>query len=145
MFSVFEGTREDDVPGQDGILNLMTIRSHDQYNTTIYGLVDRYRGVFGRRDVLFMNPSDLAAAGLEHGDLADVETTSSGRALRLDGVTAIEYDIAVGSVAAYYPEANVLVALDHFDHDSGTPSYKSVPVRVTHARNQVATLAASCK
>jgi len=72
MFSGFEGTREDDIPRQDGVLNLMTIRSRDQYNTTIYGLGDRYRGVFGRRDVLLMNPSDLAAAGLEHGDLVDV-------------------------------------------------------------------------
>ena len=115
-------------------MRLITLRSHDQYNTTIYAMDDRYRGVFGRRDVLFMNASDLARYGLEHGDLVDIETiTSSGRQMRLKNITAIEYDIAPGSVGAYYPEANVLVPLDFIDKASGTPSYKSVPVRVTRA------------
>lgn len=130
MFSVFEGVRERYAPWPDDVLRLVTIRSHDQYNTTIYGLDDRYRGVFGRRDVLFMNPEDLAAQGLEHGDLVDIEAVSPGRALRLEGITAIEYSIARGSVAAYYPEANVLVSLDYIDEESGTPSYKSIPVRI---------------
>jgi molybdopterin-dependent oxidoreductase alpha subunit len=112
MFSVFPGVRERYEPWPDEVLRLVTIRSHDQYNTTIYGLDDRYRGVFGRRDVLFMNPEDLAAQGLEHGDLVDIETVSRNRTLRLAGITAIEYSIARGSVAAYYPEANVLVPLD---------------------------------
>ena len=113
---------------------MITLRSHDQYNTTIYAMDDRYRGVSGRRDVLFMNAEDLAARGLEHGDLVDVETmTSSGRTMRLEKVTAVEYEIARGSVGAYYPEANVLVPLDYIDPESGTPSYKSVPVRVTRA------------
>jgi molybdopterin-dependent oxidoreductase alpha subunit len=134
MFSVFDGVRENYEPWADNVLRLMTIRSHDQYNTTIYGLDDRYRGVFGRRDVLFMNPQDLAARGIEHGDLVDIETVSQGRPLRLERITAIEYGISAGSVAAYYPEANVLVALDYFDRDSGTPSYKSVPVRVMRSR-----------
>jgi molybdopterin-dependent oxidoreductase alpha subunit len=134
MFSVFDGVRENYEPWADGVLRLMTIRSHDQYNTTIYGLDDRYRGVFGRRDVLFMNPQDMAARGLEHGDLVNIETISQGRSLRLERITAIEYGISAGSVAAYYPEANVLVALDYFDRDSGTPSYKSVPVRVVRTR-----------
>jgi anaerobic selenocysteine-containing dehydrogenase len=115
------------------VLRLVTIRSHDQYNTTIYGLDDRYRGVFGRRDVLFMHPQDLAAHGLEHGDLIDIETVSSTRALRLENITAIEYQIARGSVAAYYPEANVLVPLDYIDKECGTPSYKSIPVRIRKA------------
>ena len=135
MFSVFEGVRENDDALPQDVLRLMTIRSHDQYNTTLYGLDDRYRGVFGRRDVLFMNPRDLAARGLEHGDVVDVETIAAGRTLRLARITAIEYDIAAGSVAAYYPEANVLVALDRFDRDSGTPSYKSVPVRVSRSES----------
>jgi len=108
----------------------VTIRSHDQYNTTVYGLDDRYRGVFGRRDVLFMHPDDLAAQGLEHGDVVDIETVAEGRSLRLPGITVIEYDIARGSVAAYYPEANVLAPLDYIDRESGTPSYKSIPVRL---------------
>jgi molybdopterin-dependent oxidoreductase alpha subunit len=113
MFSVYGGVKEDaDVYGAENVLRLITIRSHDQYNTTIYALDDRYRGVFGRRDVVFMNEADLAARGLEHGDLVDIETISSGRKLRLKNITAIVYGIAQGSVAAYYPEANVLVPLD---------------------------------
>lgn len=138
MFSVFPGVRERYEPWPDDVLRLVTIRSHDQYNTTIYGLDDRYRGVFGRRDVLFMNAEDLAAYGLQHGDLVDIETVSPGRALRLSNITAIEYQIARGSVAAYYPEANVLVPLDYVDKECGTPSYKSIPVRLRKAVSQAA-------
>jgi anaerobic selenocysteine-containing dehydrogenase len=98
---------------------------------------DRYRGVFGRRDVLFMNEEDMAALGIEHGDPVDIETLTPGRKLRLANVTAIVYSIARGSVAAYYPEANVLVPLDYLDKESGTPSYKSVPVRVVPAATQL--------
>ena len=130
MFSVFPGVRENYEPWADDVLRLITIRSHDQYNTTIYGLDDRYRGVFGRQDVLFMHPADMAERGLEHGDLIEIQTISANRALRLGGITVIEYDIARGSVAAYYPEANVLVPLDYIDEESGTPSYKSIPVRI---------------
>ncbi|WP_322011105.1 FdhF/YdeP family oxidoreductase [Paraburkholderia sp. J12] len=130
-FSVYGGVKEDaDALDAQDVLRLITIRSHDQYNTTIYALDDRYRGVFGRRDVLFMNEEDMAAQGIEHGDLVDIETATPGRTLRLNGITAIVYSIAKGSVAAYYPEANVLVPLDYIDKESGTPSYKSVPVRV---------------
>ncbi|MBN3779275.1 FdhF/YdeP family oxidoreductase [Burkholderia sp. Ac-20345] len=135
MFSVFGGVEEDAPVHGDDILRLVTLRSHDQYNTTIYGLDDRYRGVFGRRDVLFMNEGDLAACGLEHGDLVDIETVApGGRPMRLEKITAIAYDIAAGSVGAYYPEANVLVPLDYIDKESGTPSYKSVPVRVVRSQ-----------
>ncbi|CAM5183743.1 formate dehydrogenase OS=Castellaniella defragrans (strain DSM / CCUG 39792 / 65Phen) OX=1437824 GN=BN940_02691 PE=3 SV=1 [Castellaniella denitrificans] len=130
VFSIFPGVRERYEPWPDDVLRLVTIRSHDQYNTTIYGLDDRYRGVFGRRDVLFMNAEDLAAHGLVHGDRVDIETVSSSRRLRLENITAIEYNIARGSVAAYYPEANVLVPLDYIDKECGTPSYKSIPVRI---------------
>ncbi|AOY94855.1 CbbBc protein [Cupriavidus sp. USMAA2-4] len=133
-FSVYGGVHEDaEVLGGENVLRLITIRSHDQYNTTIYAMDDRYRGVFGRRDVLFMNEADMAAQGLEHGDLVELETLVPGRPLRLAGLTAIAYGIAQGSVAAYYPEANVLVPLDYIDKESGTPSYKSIPVRVRRA------------
>ncbi|NIE62971.1 FdhF/YdeP family oxidoreductase [Burkholderia sp. Ax-1719] len=136
-FSVYDGVKEDaDVLGAENVLRLITIRSHDQYNTTIYALDDRYRGVFGRRDVLFMNADDMAAHGIEHGDLVDIETVTAGRVLKMKNITAIVYSIARGSVAAYYPEANVLVPLDYIDKDSGTPSYKSVPVHVVRASNQ---------
>jgi anaerobic selenocysteine-containing dehydrogenase len=135
VFSVYGGVKEDaDVLGGENVLRLMTIRSHDQYNTTIYALDDRYRGVFGRRDVLFMSESDMSARGLEHGDLVDIETIAPDRDLRLKGLTAIAYaNIVRGSVAAYYPEANVLVPLDFIDPESGTPSYKSIPVRVVRS------------
>ncbi len=136
MFSVYHGIKEDaedaHVEG-DYILRLVTLRSHDQYNTTIYALDDRYRGVFGRRDVLFMNEADLAACGLEHGDLVDIESAVPGKHLRLERITAIAYDIAPGSVGAYYPEANVLVPLDYIDKECGTPSYKSAPVRLVRS------------
>jgi molybdopterin-dependent oxidoreductase alpha subunit len=132
QFLTFPALNEDAAMAGDATLVLTTIRSHDQYNTTIYGLDDRYRGVFGRRDVVFMNEEDLAHHGIEHGDIVDIETVLPGYVdLRLNGVTAIAYEIARGSVAAYYPEANVLVPLGYHDKQSGTPSYKSVPVRIS--------------
>jgi anaerobic selenocysteine-containing dehydrogenase len=127
-FIVYPGTDEDE--GQDdGPLTLTTIRSHDQYNTTIYGLNDRYRGVTGRRDVVFVHADDLAALGLAHGDKVDVV---AGERV-LSGQTAVAYGISRGSVAAYYPEANSLIALGDYDHASGTPSYKSVAVALRKA------------
>ncbi len=132
-FKLFSGLNEDISLSDPGILKLATIRSHDQYNTTIYGLDDRYRGVFGRRDVLFMNDRDLKAKGLEHGDLVEIETVLPSGARRLLKLTAISYDISQGSVAAYYPEANCLIPIDYQDKESGTPSYKSIPVRISKA------------
>ncbi len=114
----------------DAPMVLTTIRSHDQYNTTIYGHNDRYRGITGRRDVVFVNSDDLAEAGLRHGDLIDV-VTATGRILERQ--VAIAHAIARGSVAAYYTEANHLIALDDHDFESGTPSYKSVPVHLRAA------------
>jgi len=138
MFSVYEGVNEDAAYAGAGVLRLVTLRSHDQYNTTIYALDDRYRGVFGRRDVLFMNEADMAEQGIEHGDVVDIETAIGDRKLRLEKITAIAYEIARGSVGAYYPEANVLVPLDYIDKESGTPSYKSVPVRLQRSAEAVA-------
>jgi molybdopterin-dependent oxidoreductase alpha subunit len=123
-FIVFPGIDEDEGKS-DGPLTLATIRSHDQYNTTIYGLNDRYRGVTGRRDVVFVNAEDLASLGLEHGDRVDI-VAGPGRILA--GLTALAHTISKGSVAAYYPEANCLIALDDHDKHSGTPSYKSIPI-----------------
>jgi len=129
-FLIFDGLEEDPIVTDKAVLKLTTIRSHDQYNTTIYGLNDRYRGVFGRRDVLFVNAADLAGLGIAHGDLVQIETALPSSEPRRLSLTAIAHDIARGSVAAYYPEANGLVPLDHRDKESGTPSYKSVPVRI---------------
>jgi molybdopterin-dependent oxidoreductase alpha subunit len=132
-FLTSPGLCEDTSPDGRNALMLTTIRSHDQYNTTVYGLDDRYRGVFGRRDVIFMNAEDLAGLGLKDGDRIDVRRLhdeTEGKHL-VSGFTAVAYDIPSGSVAGYYPEMNVLISLRHHDPQSGTPSYKAVPVRVT--------------
>ncbi|MQT14497.1 FdhF/YdeP family oxidoreductase [Segnochrobactrum spirostomi] len=125
-FLVSSGIGEDDGRDDDTFI-CTTLRSHDQYNTTIYGLNDRYRGITGRRDVVFVNAEDLAALGLKEGSKVDL-VTPTNRVLA--GVTAVAYPIARGAVGAYYPEANVLVGVDEYDHLSGTPAYKSIPVKV---------------
>jgi molybdopterin-dependent oxidoreductase alpha subunit len=131
-FLVVSGLCEDPAVTRDDVLTLTTVRSHDQYNTTIYGLNDRYRGITGRRDVVFVNKKDLADRGLRHGDPIELEAVFDDgrpeprRVYR--GLTAVAHDIAAGSIAAYYPEANVLASLADFDPRSGTPSYKSIPV-----------------
>ena len=124
-------------PDAEGVLVLATVRSHDQYNTTIYGKDDRYRGVTGRRDVVFVNAADLAERGLEHGDLVDIEAVAAqdhiAQSRILRGFVAVAHDIARGAAAAYYPEANALISLANFDARSGTPAYKSVPVVLRRA------------
>jgi molybdopterin-dependent oxidoreductase alpha subunit len=126
-FRRFEGLGE--LPAAEDVLILTSVRSHDQYNTTIYSHDDRYRGVWGRRDVVFMNPEDMAARGLKTGDAIDVE--SIGFDGRLNGFRAVAHDIARGCAAAYYPEANVLMPLESYDRQSGTPTYKSTPIRIS--------------
>ncbi|RZA36166.1 MAG: FdhF/YdeP family oxidoreductase [Lysobacteraceae bacterium] len=131
---------DEDLPERDpDLLTMTTIRSHDQYNTSIYGFDDRYRGISGRRDVVFMNAEDLAARGLAHGDRIDIESrmaSSSGeaQARHVHGFIAVQYDVPRGSAAMYYPEGNVLVPLDSHDPKSGTPAYKSIPVLVRAAQ-----------
>ena len=132
------GLNEDPRYADPDVLTLTTLRSHGQYNTTIYGFDDRYRGIFGRRDVVFIGAADLAARGIASGDLIDLEsvadpgqTASPGAVLR--GFTAVAYDLPQGSIAAYYPEANVLLPLAHYDRRSGTPSYKSIAVRLSRS------------
>ena len=136
-FLVMNGLCEDPRAKDTDVLMLTTLRSHDQYNTTIYGFNDRYRGVFGRRDVLFVHQEDLARRGLAHGDVVEVEAVpfqgDADDRRRVMTLTAIAYDVPRGCAAAYYPEANVLVPLAHYDPTSGTLSYKSVPVRVRAA------------
>ncbi len=89
-FLVFPGTGEDPEEKAGDALKLTSVRSHDQYNTTIYSLNDRYRGIFGRRDIVFMNEADLAARGLEHGDRVNVESLiEGGGTMRLNGFTAV--------------------------------------------------------
>ena len=132
-FIPFTGLAEDPALDSPDLLKLTTLRSHSQYNTTVYGLDDRYRGVFGRRDVLFMNEADLADRGLTGGDLVEIRSACDGHEERSLKLTAVPDNIPRGSVGAYYPEGNCLVPLGYIDKRSGTPSYKSVPVRVAKA------------
>jgi anaerobic selenocysteine-containing dehydrogenase len=129
-FIPFAGLEEDPALTGADVLKLTTLRSHDQYNTTVYGLDDRYRGVFGRRDVLFISEQDLAAQNLAHGDVVEVASAIPGQEHKRIRLTAIAHDIAQGSIGAYYPEANNLCPLTYQDPESGTPSYKSLPVRL---------------
>ena len=129
-FLVATGLDDDARLRDPDALVLTTLRSHDQYNTTIYGLDDRYRGVFGRRDVIFMNDRDLEARDLGDGDLVDIEAIGAGGVKAVIGFTAVAYDIPRGSVAGYYPEMNQVIALADYDRKSGTPAYKGVPVKI---------------
>lgn len=116
---------------------LQTLRSHDQYNTTIYGLDDRYRGVFGQREVLFMNPEDITALGFEDGDYVDIETHwNDGIARKVSGFKLVGYALPRGNLAAYYPETNPLIPLSSTGDGTGTPTSKSVPVIVTRTNKQ---------
>jgi molybdopterin-dependent oxidoreductase alpha subunit len=110
---------------------LITLRSNDQFNTTVYGYHDRFRGVKGTRDVLFMHADDIAAAGLDEGQIVALESDADdGRRRRRDGLIVTPYDIPRGCLGAYYPEANVLIPVDHHAEESHVPAAKSVPVRI---------------
>lgn len=110
---------------------LMSIRSHDQFNTTIYGLHDRYRGIFNERRVLFMHPEDMAAHALEPKSLVDISSHYDGKVRTAPMFHVVPYDIPRGNLACYFPEANVLVPIDRFADHSHTPISKSVKVRIT--------------
>lgn len=108
---------------------LQTFRSHDQYNTTVYGLDDRYRGVYGERKVIFIHPDDLATLGAKAGDRVDVICEYDDGIERIaNDFRFVSYDIPRGSVAGYYPELNVLVPLGSAGEQSDTPTSKSVMV-----------------
>jgi len=118
----------------DQLMVMMTTRSHDQYNTTIYGLDDRYRGVFGLRRVVFINPADRERLGFAEGEHVDITSVWE------DGVTRdvrdfrlVDYDIPEGCLGAYYPETNPLVPLESIGDRSGTPTSKSIPVLLQRA------------
>ncbi len=117
---------------REGWLTLQTMRSHDQYNTTVYGYNDRYRGVSGQRRVLFINERDLERLGLADGEWVDLvgEPHFDGSERRAPGFRLVRYDIPSGCVGAYYPETNVLIALESHGADTGTPASKAVAIRL---------------
>ncbi|PJK22328.1 FdhF/YdeP family oxidoreductase [Mycolicibacterium goodii] len=118
------------VPVPQGRLVLQTLRSHDQYNTTIYGLDDRYRGVKGGRRVVFVNPNDIARLGLRPDDRVDLVSEFDGQERWAKDFLVVPYSTPEGNAAAYYPETNPLVPLDHVAKKSNTPVSKAVVVRL---------------
>lgn len=117
-------------------LRLMTIRSHDQYNTTVYGRNDRYRGITNRRNVLFMNGDDMDARHLMPGDDVVVTSTDAAGVVRTQkGLRVVRYDIPRGACASYFPESNVLIPLESASAVSNQPVSKMIPVRVVRARH----------
>ncbi len=115
--------------GKKPDLILQSMRSHDQYNTTIYGLDDRYRGVKGQREVLFVNEADIIRLGFKPGQKVDIVSLwEDGRERRVKGFTLLAFDIPAGQAAAYYPEVNPLVPLESVGDGSHTPTSKFVAI-----------------
>jgi len=123
-----------DVSLENGQFVLMTMRSHDQYNTTIYGLHDRYRGIHGNRRVVLMNALDMAENGLKTRDTVNLTSHFEGTVRKSDNWIVIAYDIPKGNMAAYFPEANELVPLDSVADLSNTPTSKWVVVSISHGQ-----------
>ncbi len=115
----------------DGDFVMMTIRSHDQYNTTIYGNDDRYRGISGGRRMVMMNRNDIEANGWHEFQMVSITSHFNGNTLFSEGWFIIEYDIPAGNVATYFPESNVLIPLDSVADGSNTPTSKSVSVTIS--------------
>jgi molybdopterin-dependent oxidoreductase alpha subunit len=114
------------------VLTLATVRSHDQYNTTIYGMDDRYRGVYGHRRVVFIHTDDLRAIGMKAGEWVDITSLyGDGQTRRAQKFLLVAYDIPRGCIASYYPETNALVPLSSFAIGARTPTSKSIPVMLT--------------
>ncbi len=116
-----------------GRLLLQTIRSHDQFNTTVYGMDDRYRGIRGGRRVVLVHPDDLAERNLANGELVDIISEWRDGERRAEGFTTVAFDTARGCAAAYFPETNVLVPLDSVAERSNTPTSKAIVIRLEPA------------
>jgi anaerobic selenocysteine-containing dehydrogenase len=114
----------------DDELMMMTIRSHDQFNTTIYGLDDRYRGVYNERRVIFMNEMDMTKRGLAQGDIVDLFNYHEGRERVAHKFIVIPFSIPEQCTATYFPEANVLVPINSTADKSNTPTSKMVILKV---------------
>lgn len=130
----FEGLGEDTCESDPEMLWLSTIRSHDQYNTTLYSMSDRYRGVYGQRDIVFLNEQEIKKRGLVDGDRVDLVTLSTdGMERSVRNLRVVGYSFPNGCCAAYYPETNPLVPLYAHDPICFTPSSKGIPVRIVRS------------
>ena len=114
---------------------MMTIRSHDQYNTTIYGLDDRYRGIKNGRRVVLMNENDMSNHGLLKGSLVDLSSEMKSGLIVSPKWFVVPYDIPEGNVATYFPESNMLIPLDSVADGSNTPTSKSVPIKISKSKS----------
>jgi formate dehydrogenase major subunit len=129
--AVFTASPMDVLNVPEGRLLLQSLRSHDQFNTTIYGLSDRYRGISGGRRVVFLHRDDIDALGHQEGDVVDlVSEWEDGTERSVPSFRIVEYDTPRGCAAAYYPEVNPLVPLDSTAEGSNTPTSKSVIIRL---------------
>ena len=111
----------------------MTIRTHDQFNTTVYGLQDRYRGIHNERRVILMNAADMTERGLKERDVVDLTSHFRGELRHASKFLVVPYDIPIGNCATYFPETNVLVPLDSVADVSHTPTSKMVMITVVKA------------
>jgi molybdopterin-dependent oxidoreductase alpha subunit len=128
-------TVDPDMPDRADTLRLFTVRSDGQFNTTVYSLDDRFRGVEGDRKVLLMSRADMDARGLKDGERVTASTaTDDGVERKVDGLRIMEYPVPTGCVAGYYPECNPLLPLWHHAKDSFVPAAKSIAIRIEAAR-----------
>ena len=112
-------------------MTLITLRSNDQFNTTIYGFDDRLRGLKGSRNIVLVSPEDMATRSLFAGQMVALETDyDDGLVRRVAGLCVTPYDLPPGCIGAYYPETNALVPLGLRDLATNTPAYKGVPVHI---------------
>ncbi|MFQ3598564.1 MAG: FdhF/YdeP family oxidoreductase [Chloroherpetonaceae bacterium] len=115
---------------EDGQYIMMTIRSHDQYNTTIYGLDDRYRGIYNGRRIIFMNPDDMRKANLKQGDIVDLFSHFNGEVRTAKHFVVVPFNIPKQCTATYFPETNVLVPIDSYADKSQTPTSKFILITI---------------
>jgi len=136
IVNISEGQLSDLHNKNQPLYTLQSLRSHDQYNTTIYGMDDRYRGISNARNVLFINKKDASKQGFNNNDYVDITSIWSDNQNRtIDNFILCFYDIPRSNLAAYYPETNPLVPLDSYGDRSYTPTSKSVAVIITKAKN----------
>ncbi len=121
----------DTAPEDREILQLMTLRSNGQFNTTVYSYDDRFRGIYGSREVVLMHRNDIDRLGLAEGIAVTLSTAADdGVERKVGGLRVVAYDIPEGCIASYYPECNPLLPLWHHEEKSKCPAAKSIPVRV---------------
>ena len=130
----FSSHEVDGFTPEDGYYTMMTIRSHDQFNTTIYSDEDRYRGISKSRRIVLMSKADLAKLGLKGGDRVSLKNVRQPRNSTSSGWYVVPYDIPEGSIATYFPESNHLIPINSVADHSNTPTSKSVMIEVISSR-----------